>query len=189
MTLDTRIFIRGEVDTPQLFGFCNSLISGGRTGIRSCTEEDMLSNEPCQGLDAWLMLHQAGWGHAWLVPEGGHYRYCSPEDYEEGDGDPHDRCFPTFCEVSFDTAYSYQGPDGEGCGELHARLVTQLGQWLDAQGILWSWQNEFTGEVFERYEGLGELGGPGAQARAWFRDTVVPYIESVTGAELRGIQS
>src|SRR5690242_14095966 len=60
-------------------------------------------------------------------------------------------------EVSFDTAYGYRGPEG-GCGDLHARLVRELGAWLDGRRVRWSWLNEWTGEVHEGYEGLSELG-------------------------------
>jgi len=61
-------------------------------------------------------------------------------------------------EVSFDTAYGYSGPEG-GCGDLHARLVRGLGEWLDGKGVRWSWLNEWTSEVHEGYERLTELGG------------------------------
>jgi hypothetical protein len=61
-------------------------------------------------------------------------------------------------EVSIDTGYGYRGPDG-GCRDLHARVVAELGQWLDSKGIAWSWQNEFTGETHPGYEGLADFGG------------------------------
>jgi hypothetical protein len=78
-------------------------------------------------------------------------------------------------EVSIDTVYSYSGPDG-GCGDLHARVVAELGQWLDFKGVAWSWQNEFTGEVHQRYDGLTDLAGEGAEASAWVRDIVMPAL-------------
>ena len=78
-------------------------------------------------------------------------------------------------EVSLDTAYGYDA-DGEGCGDLHARLVAQLGHWLDGKGIRWSWQNEFTGEIHEGYEGLADLGSGGAEASTWFREIVAPAL-------------
>lgn len=59
--------------------------------------------------------------------------------------------------VDFDTAYGYHGPEG-GCGDLHVRLVRQLGAWLDERGVRWSWLNEFTDEVFQGTDGLETLG-------------------------------
>ena len=78
-------------------------------------------------------------------------------------------------EISLDTSYGYTGADG-GCGDLHARVVAHLGQWLDSKGIAWSWLNEFTGEVHQSYEGLADLAGGGAEASAWFRDIVKPAL-------------
>ncbi|MBN9791269.1 hypothetical protein DMP17_22060 [Pseudonocardia sp. TMWB2A] len=82
--------------------------------------------------------------------------------------------------VDFDTAYGWRGEGGETCSDLHARLVTALGQWLDARGLPWKWQNEYTGEWFDRYDGLAEFGNAhrATGADAWFRNQVVPAIQA-----------
>ena len=81
-----------------------------------------------------------------------------------------------FVEVSFDTAYSYRAPNGAGCGDLHAALVNALGAWCDQRGLMWWWQNEFTGEWHEGRDGLDELGEGGKAATDWFVGTVAPAI-------------
>ena len=65
-----------------------------------------------------------------------------------------------------------------GCGDLHARLVAELGIWLDQRGKRWKWENEFTGEIHEGYEQLIQLASGGFEATAWFRTMVVPAIQS-----------
>src|SRR5690606_25459508 len=94
------------------------------------------------------------------------------------DGDRH----PPACwlEISINTAYGYKGDNGEGCGDLHARLVAELGQWLDERGIRWSWKNEFTGDIHSGYERLIDLCSAGFEATAWFRTSVLPAIEAHT---------
>ena len=72
-----------------------------------------------------------------------------------------------------------------GCGDLHAALVGQLGQWLDARGIRWEWMNEYTGEVHggpDRYEQLIGLASAGFESAAWFETTVMPAITAVIAA-------
>lgn len=41
-------------------------------------------------------------------------------------------------ELDIEAEADYQGPRGEGCEELHDRLVDELGDWLDERGIEWS---------------------------------------------------
>lgn len=189
MTLDTRIYIHGPVDYREVFVKCNQLI-GAHEGIRFTDEpvadwqdgerkpgpEDgpwTIWNEPGQGLCALLdMSYRKA---APLRRPGDHSRYCDgPEDGCDGTG----ACGPCWLEVSFDTAYGYRGPEG-GCGNLHARLVAELGQWLDGKGIRWQWKNEFTGEIHWGYDRLTDLCDGGAEATTWFRDIVEPAIAAI----------
>jgi hypothetical protein len=169
MTLDTKVYILDRADYKEVFVKCNQLI-GATEGTRFTDKDGSISNAPGQGLCAWLFVYHGN--GAPLVADGGHHRYCEPDDEEES----HRQCFPRWLEVSLDTGYGYRGPDGGGCGELHARLVAELGQWLDGRSVRWSWLNEFTGEIHPGYEGLTELAGNGAEARQWFRDIVAPAI-------------
>lgn len=190
MTLDTRIFIQGEISYRDVFVKCNQLI-GAHEGIKFTDEpvphwengerkrgpedgEWFIWNEPGQGLCALLDIHYRK--DAALYASGDHYRYCEPEDDNcEGGCVP-----PCWLEVSFDTSYGYSGPDG-GCGDLHARLVAELGRWLDGKGVRWSWKNEFTGEIHGGYEGLEELGAGGLRALEWFAFEVAPAITAMGG--------
>jgi hypothetical protein len=169
MTLDTRIYIHGPADYREVFVKCNQLI-GADEGVRFEDKPGNIWNKPGQGLCALLDVYYGQGGTALRKP-GDHARYCDGEA---------DECFspcgvPCWLEVSFDTAYGYRGPEG-GCGDLHARLVAELGRWLDGKGVRWSWQNEFTGEIHQGYEGLDGLASGGAEASSWFREIVAPAL-------------
>jgi hypothetical protein len=195
VTLNTRIFVLGQVDHRELFAKFNQLI-GADEGTRFSDDQDQawhhfdgepagvgefvtppdgpwtIANDPEQGLCGWLMVHYRP--GAPLVTDAQAAEHDEDCDDSEGDcTEWHDRA--CWLRISFDTAYSYTGPDG-GCGDLHARLVAEFGKWLDDHGIPWQWQNEFTGEVFDRYDGLTELGKGGAEASDWFRNIVTPAI-------------
>lgn len=184
MTLDTRIYVLDEIDPHEVFHFCRSLI--GATGQHTYTDKQgTISNNPGQGLPAWLMLYyQPGAplhtpeqaaehdpsicnlpGRDWYDPEDGP---C--------DGTYHSRA--CWLDVSFDTAYGYSDDRGYGCGDLHAEYVSRLGQWLDERGVRWEWMNEFTGEIHQGYARLVELASGGFEASAWFRTSVLPVIEA-----------
>ncbi len=171
MTLDTRVYIQGRIDYREVFVKCNQLI-GAHEGIKFEDKPGNIWNVPGQGLCALLDIYH-GDGEPLREP-GEHAKYCDGEA---------DDCFtpcgtPCWVEVSFDTAYGYR--DGEeGCGDLHARLVAELGQWLDSKGIAWQWQNEFTSEIHSGYERLIDLCSGGFEASAWFRTTVAPAIGAI----------
>ncbi len=183
MTLSTEVYIAGATNlstlavTPlEVHALFNTLI-GAPASVKFVDEPSRwdegvhrLDNEPMQGLPAWLMLkYRPG---AMLWPNGEpHDEDCEPDC----EGTYHDP--PCWLIVDFDTTYGYSCPEG-GCGDLHTRLVAQLGQWLDGHGVSWWWRNEFTGEPFRSYEGLEKLGSGGREATAWFRNVVVPAIES-----------
>jgi hypothetical protein len=121
-----------------------------------------------------------------------HDEYCATElggkfNHTQADVDDHNEYIsqnPTqngwgAIEVTFDTAYGYRFEEGENCSQLHARLVAQLGNWLDERGLPWKWQNEYTGEWFDRYDGLGEFVNAHKLTGAadWFGNIVLPLIE------------
>lgn len=174
MTLSTYVYVRDQVDYREVFAITNQLI-GAHEGVRFMDRkhEDgsrCISNNPDQGLCAWLLVTYNPAGPL-TTPEQAaqHDDYCEPDC----DGDHYDRA--CWLKVNLDTVYSYHGPDG-GCGDLHARVVAELGQWLDGKGIRWEWRNEFTGEVHQGYDGLAELGSGGAEASDWFRNIAAPAI-------------
>jgi len=168
MTLDTRIYVHDPIDYREVFAKCDQLI-GAHEGIKFTDEPGCIANAPMQGLPGWLMLYH-GNGEP-LREAGDHAQYCDGEA---------DECFtpcgvPCWLEVSLDTAYGYHGPEGR-CGDLHARVVAELGRWLDGKGIRWSWRNEFTSEVHQGYEGLTELGAGGLAALEWYATEALPAI-------------
>ena len=186
MTLDTRIYVLDKIGHRDVFLKCNQLI-GATENTRSTDKQDQswrkgepvevpgnpwtISNKPGQGLPGWLMIHYRP-DAPLRADEAAHDEDCEGEDDCSWN---HRRA--CWLEVSIDTAYGYRGPEG-GCGDLHARLVAELGQWLDTRGVRWQWKNEFTGEVHDRYDGLTDLGSGGAEASEWFRDIVTPAIQA-----------
>lgn len=203
MTLDSRIFVLDKVDPQEVFGFCRDLL--GATDRHTFTDKQdttwrkgesfvepgnpwTISNNPGQGLPAWLMLYyrpDAPLRTAEQAAE--HDEDCNlPEndiyvdEWGPCDGEHHYRpaCWLT---VSFDTAYGYKDERGYGCGDLHAEYISRLGQWLDAKGVRWEWENEFTGDVHTGYSRLVELASGGFEATAWFQTTVLPAIAAEAG--------
>lgn len=138
-----------------------------------------------QGLPAWLMVHYR---------PGGDYR--TPEQAAEHDEDicnlptsswtdedsvmcdGSDHSPACHLEVSMDTAYSFEGPNGMTCSHLHGTILARLTEWLGGQNVAWKWQNEYTGEVHPGGEGLGELLSNGDEANAWFNSTAMPAIRA-----------
>lgn len=180
MTLSTYIYVHGRVSMPELFTACQSALTDHdgpdfRGPAAQRWEDDKLGgdacrmNKPGQDLPAWLLLY-----HNVDVPlvadAAAHDQYCDADC----DGGSHDPAH--WLRVNFDTAYGYRGAGGMGCGTLHAILVAVIGKWLDARGVAWSWRNEFTGEVHQRYDGLRELADGGEAANKWFETMVKPAI-------------
>jgi hypothetical protein len=167
MTLSTYVYVLDQVDYREVFVKCNQLI-GAHEGVRFSEHDGWIGNGLDQGLCALMHVDH---GAPLVTPAQAaqHDEDCEPDC----NGDHWDRA--CWLKVNFDTAYSYSGPDG-GCGDLHARLVAELGQWLDERGARWEWRNEFTGEVHQGYDGLTELASGGAQASDWFRNIAAPAI-------------
>lgn len=185
MTLDTSVYIHGDVDRHEVFAFCQSLlgpVDGQRAKDTDWHSETvrMLMNEGGQGLPAWLMVRYDVAGP--LRTDGD---ACS-EDCDEAD-DYHHHLPAHLIEVSFDTAYGYRDEQGRGCGDLHACYVAALGGWLDGRGIAWSWHNEFTGDIHggpDRYERLADLTGESKRATEWFRSLVLPAIQAAASTPI-----
>lgn len=193
MTLDTRVYVTDHTDLQEMFTKCQSLLTQydedrrGPDRQRSRLTPDHVMNEAMQGLPAWLMIDTAGERPYRTAEQAARHEDCNHPDspdaqyYSAGDAvcTETEHRPPCWYEVSFDTAYSYTGPDGMGCGDLHARLVAELGVWLDAKGVRWKWKNEFTGEVYEGYDALIGLASGGFEATAWFRTVVAPAIAHI----------
>lgn len=180
MTLSTNVYVLDPIDAREVFEFCQPLVNPtGRAGIRTYDTATgapgirRMGNELGQGLDAILDVTYCPDGPV-CVDADTHADWCG----EDCTGKFHE---PVHCVgVDFDTSYGYK-VGNEGCGHLHARYIATIGAWLDAKGIHWAWRNEFTGEVHDgddryAYARLPDLAGGGADATAWFTNTVMPAI-------------
>lgn len=170
MTLNTTVAIRGNCNPKEIFLYCRALLNTP-DNVEIREGEKNITHPPGVGLSAWLMLH--------IVDN---IAYDCDDSCDEYD------CFhqinPEYngwatAAVSFDTAYSYRGDNGESCSDLHARLITNLGYFLDQKGLEWQWQNEYTGEWFERFDQLDKFGNAHRATGAdnWFRNIALPAIE------------
>lgn len=198
MTLSTDVYVLDEISAHEVFHFCQGLLAKYDDEKRPSEQQQWtdqqdptwragepiiepgnawsLDNKPMQSLPAWLMLAYRPEESLRTAEQAAeHDEYCE----EDCDGEGHARaCWLT---VDFDTAYGYMSPDGMGCGDLHAALVAELGQWLDTKGIRWEWRNEYTSDVHsgeDRYERLIDLCRAGFESRAWFETTVLPAIRA-----------
>lgn len=154
-----------------------------KTFVKDPSGEWSYMNQVGQGLCAWLIVYYNESGPQVTqesyeahdedcnLPENKYY----DEDSDLCDGE-HNYRRPRWVTVSFDTGYGYHGPNGEGCGDLHAELVAKLGQFLDYKGVPWLWENEFTGEFNRGYDKLSDLGRGGENAQEWFKGIVLPTI-------------
>ena len=181
MTLDTRIYVYDEIDRNAVFAKCQELL--GDLPHLTSHDPGTMANRPGHGLPAWLMLHYGVDGP--LRPD---VEYCDcGDDYA---CEPRCSKDPAYLEIMFDTAYSYSDPQGRGCGDLHACYVAKLGRWLDEHGATWAWKNEFMGEIHgghKRYARLVDLMKGGADATAWFENTVRPAIRSALKERHHGV--
>ncbi len=197
MTLSTNIYVLDPVDVKEMFHFCQGLLtrydeplhrppaeqrwrdrpSQRWNGTEWVEDPDLrsISNEIGQVLPGILDIDYRASGplrEAQTECDEG----CDPDDCS---GRYHARA--CFADVDFDTAYSSKFSFG-GCSQLHALLVSNLGQWLDGRGVRWEWRTEYTGEVFggdERYTSLTTLLDSGVKAMEWFNDVVLPAIPAI----------
>lgn len=201
MTLSTNIYVLDELGPHELFRYCQTLLSKydeqGRTWRQmACSDEPRkvwgdpdhpreagrwsISNQIGQGLPAILDITYRP-GAPLYTPE--QAAQCDKWCADDCDKDHYERA--CWLDIDFDTAYGYRGPNGMGCGDLHAALVAEVGQWLDKRGLRWEWRNEFTSEVHggdDRYARLIDLASGGFEATAWFTSTVKPAIEALAAA-------
>lgn len=211
MTLDTRIAIRTTAPTSarEVFQYCRALLNtpadvpveervgeGHRQGQRE------LAN-PCGiGLDAWLIVYYGADGpmhHVcteWCETEVGPAKWDKTGKVQHTAEDvaehreyiaekPTTNGWATI-EISIDTSYGFMNDRGESCSDRHARFIAELGEWLDQRGCAWKWQNEYTCEWFDRYDGLEDFGNfhtsDGGPAQ-WFADMVMPAVRHMIGEE------
>lgn len=188
MTLNTEIYLHGQVDIPEFFEFCQRALlafDGQSRRLDQIIWHDKDSywndgsrcraNKIGQNLPAILEVTYRSDGPL-LTVEGAaeHNDYCN----EDGDCDRSSHKPPHWARISLDTAYGYRDPHRNwNCGDLHAALIRIFGGYLDTRDVPFSWENEYTGEVHDGYNNLDGLGAGGANASAWFSNTVLPLIK------------
>lgn len=182
MTLDTRLYVLDPCDADELFHVAQTfIVPANRLDTCKISEsETEVRNKLGQGFCAWLIVYRNRNG----TPHRETVQPCCTENVcENGVCDP--EAYPAcYAELSLDTAYGYKGNPGDpirasSCGELHAKILFELGQWLDDRGVSWAWANEFTGERWsgdDRYAHLGDLSSGSVQASEWFENVVKPVI-------------
>lgn len=167
MTLNTRAHIYTPTPPQPIFDHMLAVVSTGfgRTptteseqagvektypsGWKATPEVSSLSTTTDQGLPCIL---QVEWGKDSHVDWLAEYR---------GPGEPVMREHIYCVAVWFDTSYRYSGPNQGGCSDLHAWLLTRLGEFLDGlpMPVEWKWMNEFTGE-WHSVDEVSVLGDP-----------------------------
>lgn len=105
------------------------------------------------GLNAWCIMYHNADGSE--IPLGADE--TSDIDREDIDDDLIYRP-SSYIRLAFDTSYGYSGPNGEGCSELHGRIVTHLAGIVTELGGEYAWQDEYTGEWFTDLHHVPDFG-------------------------------
>ncbi len=159
MTLCTRIAIKPTPIEP-LFALCRELLGADESvevirGPSRTPGVAELRHNPGVGLPAWLWVYYGADGPMFAEP----YEGEDEADRASREKDPTQNGWAAI-EVTFDTAYGYTTGNGGHCGDLHSWLVREVGRYLDGRSVEWKWQDECTGEWFNRHDGLRTLGDP-----------------------------
>lgn len=182
MTLSTYIVVRATEDVEQtaekIYQLCRGLL-GTPESVEPEREVGVggvnrIDHRPGIGLPAWLLTSYRPGGPS-RVPDGEDW---DKYEREARDEDPFDNGWGSI-QINFDTAYSYRGPNGEGCSQLHALYITALARSFEELGLDWKWRDEYQGEWYDKLDHVDEFGGfhdkPGGPAD-WFENLVVPAI-------------
>lgn len=148
MPVTTTVYIHDPVDYGIVFAKCVEL-TGAPARTRTSDDGGMVSTAPGQGQRAWTWVEYGHDGPPLRTAAAPHTEHCAPDcGYQHAPA--------CWIEAVFDTDDSYRDDHG-GPGTLHQRLVTCLGQWLDAQAVRWSWRNHGDGIIHDHHDGLAGL--------------------------------
>jgi hypothetical protein len=117
------------------------------------------------------------------------------EDHDKYRAGNYDENGKGYIVVDIDTAYSFHEVHPEfpelgvmSCTSFHAFVITQFGAWMDQQHseVLWWWRNEYSGEWFEKLDGLGleKFLDSEFDRSMWFECMVKPAIANMVGADM-----
>lgn len=190
MTLSTDIYVQRAIPARDVFEFVLAQLlefdesKRPRSAVVEHFTPNCFGTQLGQGLPAILSVDYK-LGDVLCTPEqAAEHEDCNVPGYEyydaaEPDCDGSGHSPACVLKVNLDTGYGYHDAQGNGCGHLHAVLVSKLGLWLDRRTVPWMWSNEFTGEIHggpDRYARLVDLGRGGFEASNWFRRSVLPAI-------------
>lgn len=147
MTLTTRVAIGHPLPVQHVYQHARDLVgtpAGVDPVVTSYRSFECIGNPPSLGADALLWIY---------------YGLDAPLDVEYYDPECNRPDGVVCLEVCFDTPYSAVSTRGETCGQLHARLVREMGAWIGEHGAPWWWYDEREGEWHAGCEGLGGPGG------------------------------
>jgi hypothetical protein len=150
MPIPTTVYIHDPVDYETVFARCCELV-GAPAGMKPSRDRDWISTGPDEGgMRAWTWVEHGWDGPPLRAAQAPHTEHCGPDcSYQHAPA--------CWLEAVFDTADDNYSDEHGGAGTLHQRLVTGLGQWLDAQAVAWSWRTHGNGIVHNRHEGLSTL--------------------------------
>jgi hypothetical protein len=172
MTLATRVYVQGFVPRDDLLAVCRAHVArfAEGDGRDPANHTTVGPRESWKGSNLVTIGNVIGQGlpsmlHITYCPDGPvrtpeqsteHDDDCADDDTCDGDGrlrrwGPHQP--PCVYEIDWDTGYAYTDEWG-GCAELHARFIILLGLWLQERRVPWMWANEFTGDLYDGFDGL-----------------------------------
>jgi hypothetical protein len=199
MTLSTNIRLQRYTNPVELLDFINRELLQV-TDPKTFVTTDEVGNQGGQGFDAWVIIkHNSGKP---IFPEPMIEYQNQLEFYSNSRGEPfldgrtpeeaamestietlkYESKKVCFVDIDFDTAYGFQGPNGQECGDLHAAYIQYLADnYFTPRDIPFIWVNEFTGKKYRGAKKLETLTRGGADASAWFRNTVAPALAISAG--------
>jgi len=130
MPVTSLVYVHDAIDYASVFGRCVEL-AGGSQGTRNRDDGCMVTTVD-DDLLAWTWVEYSVDGSP--PPLRTVQEHHAP---------------PCWLEAAFDTSEEH-----DDALALHKRLVTGLGQWLDARGIRWSWRRDGDSVVHGRHDGL-----------------------------------
>jgi hypothetical protein len=148
MPVTTTVYIHDQVDYRIVFAKCVEL-TGAPARTKTSDDGGMVSTGPDQGLCAWTWVEYGQGGPPLRTNPAPHNEHCAP-------GCGYEHAPACWIEAVFDTVDGYRDDHG-GAGTLHQRLVTGLGQWLDAQAVRWSWRSHGDGILHDQHDGVAGL--------------------------------
>jgi hypothetical protein len=127
MPVTTSVYIHDPVDYRIVFAKCTEL-TGAPARTRTSDDGSMISTDPDQSRQrAWTWVEYGYDGPPLRTAADPHTGQCAP-------GCRYQHAPACWIEAVFDTDDGYRDDHG-GPGALHQRLLTGLGQWLDAQAV------------------------------------------------------